>query len=208
MSERQAPAMQVVGFSGYSGSGKTTLVEQIVARLCLAGQRVSVVKHAHHDFDIDHEGKDSWRHRQAGAYEVVIASNRRLAKIREYEREAEPTVHDLLAELQHCDWALVEGFKHADLPKIEVWRAGTGKPALYPHDPFVIAIATDSKAQLPVPTTLPLLDLADADAVVEFLLCDAQRYAYRPPDPAATPDAVPGRGLGAAAGIDPSAAGR
>ena len=77
--------MKVVGFSGYSGSGKTTLVEQLIARLRLAGQRVSVVKHAHHAFDIDHEGKDSWRHRQAGAFEVVIASNRRLAKIREFE---------------------------------------------------------------------------------------------------------------------------
>ena len=91
--------MKVVGFSGYSGSCKTTLVEQLIARLKLAGQRVSVVKHAHHAFDIDHEGKDSWRHRQAGAYEVVIASERRLAKIREFETRTAPSVHDLLAEL-------------------------------------------------------------------------------------------------------------
>ena len=91
--------MRVIGFSGYSGSGKTTLVEQMITRLRLAGQRVSVIKHAHHAFDIDHEGKDSWRHRQAGAFEVVVASNRRLAKIREFEVEAEPSVHQLIAEL-------------------------------------------------------------------------------------------------------------
>src|SRR6476659_9180735 len=132
--------MYVIGFCGYSGSGKTTLIEQLIARLCLAGQRVSVVKHAHHDFDIDHEGKDSWRHRQAGAFEVVIASDRRLAKMREYEVQSDPTVHQLLAELCECDWVLVEGFKHADLPKIEVWRASTGKPVQYPNDPFVVAI--------------------------------------------------------------------
>src|SRR6267142_4185676 len=114
--------MKVVGFSGYSGSGKTTLVEQLIVRLKLAGQRVSVVKHAHHAFDIDHEGKDSWRHRQAGAYEVVIASERRLAKVREFEHRAPPTVHQLIAELDACDWVLVEGFKSSALPKIEIWR--------------------------------------------------------------------------------------
>jgi molybdopterin-guanine dinucleotide biosynthesis protein B len=192
--------MRVVGFSGYSGSGKTTLVEQLIARLRLAGLRVSVIKHAHHSFDIDHEGKDSWRHRRAGAYEVVIASNQRLAKIREYERETEPTVHGLLAELQDCDWALVEGFKHAALPKIEVWRAATGKPVQYPHDPYVVAIATDPVAQLPLPTTLPLLDLNDADAVTDFLLSDAARYEYDPADPAPPADAVAGRSPGPAAG--------
>ena len=91
--------MNVIGFCGYSGSGKTTLVEQLIARLRLAGQRVSVVKHAHHEFDIDHEGKDSWRHRQAGAFEVVIASNRRLAKIREYPATARADRRQLIAEL-------------------------------------------------------------------------------------------------------------
>ena len=141
---RRARPMKVIGFCGYSGSGKTTLVEQLIARLRLAGQRVSVVKHAHHDFDIDQPGKDSWRHRQAGAFEVVIASDRRLAKIREFEVHADPTVHQLLAELVPCDWVLVEGFKHADLLKIEVWRAATGKPAQYPSDPYVVAVSTDS----------------------------------------------------------------
>lgn len=173
--------MKVVGFSGYSGSGKTTLVEQLIARLKLAGQRVSVVKHAHHDFDIDHPGKDSWRHRHAGAFEVVVASDRRLAKIREYEVRSEPTVHQLIAELYDCDWVLVEGFKHAELLKIEVWRADSGKPAQYPYDPFVVAVCTDSPDRLPQPTGLPLLDINDPDAVAHFLLGHPERYEYRSP---------------------------
>lgn len=170
--------MKVIGFSGYSGSGKTTLVEQLITRLKLAGQRVSVVKHAHHAFDIDQPGKDSWRHRQAGAFEVVIASDRRLAKIREFEVRADPTVHQLIAELVDCDWVLVEGFKHADLLKIEVWRAAAGKPAQYPSDPYVVAISTDSPELLPHPTGLPLLDLNSPDAIADFLLRNPDRYEY------------------------------
>ena len=173
--------MKVIGFRGYSGSGKTTLVEQLVARMKQAGQRVSVVKHAHHAFDIDQEGKDSWRHRQAGAFEVVIASDRRLAKIREFEVRADPTVHDLIAELSACDWVLVEGFKRATLPKIEVWRASTGDAVQYPVDPRVVAICTDSAALLPEPTVLPLLDLNDAAEVVAFLLESGERFAYTAP---------------------------
>ena len=198
--------MKVVGFSGYSGSGKTTLVEHLIARLKLAGQRVSVVKHAHHAFDIDHEGKDSWRHRQAGAFEVLVASDRRLAKIREYEVQADPTVHQLVAELYECDWVLVEGFKHADLLKIEVWRAATGKPAQYPYDPYVVAISTDSPSDLPVPTNLPLLDLNDADAIATFLLGNTARYEYRSPlfEPETAPaDVDAGRGADPADPVGP-----
>lgn len=199
--------MNVVGFSGYSGSGKTTLVEQLITRLRLAGLRVSVVKHAHHDFDIDHPGKDSFRHREAGAFEVVIASSRRLAKVREFEQHGSPSVHQLIAELYDCDWVLVEGFKHADVPKIEVWRAATGKPVQYPVDPFVVAIATDSAGDLPEPTALPRLDLNDPDAVADFLLCDPARYEYLCPyaDASARADADAGRGAGAPAGGDPAA---
>jgi molybdopterin-guanine dinucleotide biosynthesis protein B len=173
--------MKVLGISGYSGSGKTTLIEQLIGRLKAAGQRVSVVKHAHHNFDIDHEGKDSWRHRQAGAFEVVVASDRRLAKIREYEELADPTVHQLLAELADCDWALVEGFKHADLLKLEVWRAETGELAHYADDPFVVAVATDEPQNLPTPTTLPVFNLNDVQAVADFLLGNPSRYEYISP---------------------------
>ena len=172
--------MKVIGFSGFSGSGKTTLVEKLIAQLRGQGLRVSVVKHAHHAFDIDHAGKDSWRHRQAGAHEVVVASNRRLAMIREYEAIAAPTVHELIAELSVCDWVLVEGFKRANLQKIEVWRAATGKPVQYPQDPFIVAVCTDSDA-LPVPTDLPVLDLNDVCGVANFLLSDSSRYEYQPP---------------------------
>ena len=174
--------MKVVGFSGWSGSGKTTLVEGVIAGLVAAGQRVSVVKHAHHEFDIDHPGKDTWRHRQAGAFEVVIASRRRLAKIREFAVEVQPTVHQLLAELVDCDWALVEGFKQADLHKIEVWRAALDKPVQYPDDPFIVAVATDSPDRLPHPTGLPILDLNAPGAVVDFLLETSVRYEYISPD--------------------------
>lgn len=200
--------MKVIGFCGFSGSGKTTLVEQLIAHLRLAGQRVSVVKHAHHDFDIDHPGKDSHRHRDAGAFEVVIASDRRLAKIREFELRQDPTVHQLIAELYECDWVLVEGFKHADVLKIEVWRPETAKPVQYPHDPFVVAIATDSPEGLPHPTGLPLLDLNDADAVTRFLLADPARYEYRSPFDAAygaSADADAGRSARPAAEFDPPA---
>jgi len=170
--------MNVIGFCGFSGSGKTTLVEQLIAQLKRHGQSVSVVKHAHHAFDIDHEGKDSWRHRQAGAFEVVIASDRRLAKIREFETLADPTVHDLIAELGDCDWVLVEGFKRAALPKIEIWRGSTDQPVQYPSDGHIVAICTDSAAELPEPTLLPVLDLNDAAAVTGFLLASGSRFAY------------------------------
>jgi molybdopterin-guanine dinucleotide biosynthesis protein B len=174
--------MKVIGFRGFSGAGKTTLVEQLVTLLRQSGQRVSVVKHAHHAFDIDHEGKDSWRHRRAGAYEVVIASNRRLAKIREYDRPTEPTVHDLIAELSPCDWVLVEGFKLASLPKIEVWRAAHGQAVQYPVDSQVVAVCTDSPGDLSTPTDLPLLDLNDPQAVVDFLQRSGERFRYLPPE--------------------------
>ena len=170
--------MQVFGFAGYSGSGKTTLIEQLIPQLRERGLRVSLLKHAHHAFDVDQPGKDSYRHRQAGAFEVVIASNRRLAKMREYQVEGSPMVHQLLAELCECDWVLVEGFRDADLVKLEVWRAPDGKPVQYPNDPFIAAVCTDDAAQLPQATGLPVLDLNDAAAVLNFLLSDPARYAY------------------------------
>lgn len=173
--------MKVVGFAGFSGSGKTTLVEALIPALKLRGLRVSVVKHAHHKFDIDHPGKDTWRHREAGAFEVVVASSQRLALIREFEQAAHLSAHHLIAELyEGVDWVLVEGFKESDLLKIEVWRAAAGKPALYPHDDFIVAIATDSPAQLPQSTLRPVLDLNDADAMAQWLTDNQDRFEYHP----------------------------
>ena len=172
--------MKVVGFAGYSGSGKTTLVERLIPVLRLQGLRVSVVKHAHHRFDIDHPGKDTFRHREAGAFEVVIASNRRLALLREFEQETQLTVHQLLAELYAgVDWVLVEGFKVSDLLKIEVWRSDTDKPARYPDDPFIVALATDSPQAIPQPTLRPVLDLNDPQAVAHWLVSNQARFDYR-----------------------------
>jgi molybdopterin-guanine dinucleotide biosynthesis adapter protein len=172
--------MNVVAFAGYSGSGKTTLVEGLIPALKQRGLRISVVKHAHHSFDIDHPGKDTYRHRKAGAFEVIVASESRLALIREFEQPAALTVHHLIAELyEGVDWVLVEGFKSSDLLKIEVWRADSGQPARYPDDDFVVAIATDSPDRLPQTTLRPVLDLNDADAVARWLIDNRERFVYR-----------------------------
>ena len=175
--------MNVVGFAGYSGSGKTTLVEQLIPALKKRGLRVSVVKHAHHSFDIDRPGKDTFRHREAGAFEVVVASRNRLALMREFEKPAVMTVHQLIAELYAgVDWVLVEGFKDSDLLKIEIWRAPSsdyeGKPARYMDDDFIVAIATDAPTQLPAATLRPVLDLDDAEAVADYLIENQERFVY------------------------------
>ena len=176
--------MKVVGFAGFSGSGKTTLVEQLIPELRLRGLRVSVVKHAHHSFDIDHPGKDTYRHREAGAFEVVAASDKRLMLVREFEQPAQLSVHHLLAELYTgVDWVLVEGFKDSDLLKVEVWRAPeagqAGKPLRYPDDDFVVAIATDAPERLPAFTQRPVLDLNAPAQVVDWLLQHADRFDYQ-----------------------------
>ena len=175
--------MNVVGFAGYSGSGKTTLIEQLIVVLKKRGLRVSVVKHAHHSFDIDHPGKDTFRHREAGAFEVAVASSNRFALIREFEKPSEMTVHQMIAELYDgVDWVLVEGFKDSDLLKIEVWRAPThdyeAKPARYMDDDFIAAIATDAADQLPQATQRPVLNLNDAEAVADYLVNDQERFHY------------------------------
>jgi molybdopterin-guanine dinucleotide biosynthesis protein B len=175
--------MKVVGFAGYSGSGKTTLVEKLIPALTSRGLRVSVVKHAHHNFDVDKPGKDTFRHRQAGAFEVVVASSKRMALMREFEQPAQMTVHQLLAELyEGVDWVLVEGFKQSDLLKIEIWRAPTadyeGHPARYVDDDFIVAIATDAPDQLPVATERPVLDLGNANAVADYLVSNGERFEY------------------------------
>ena len=172
--------MKVIGFTGYSGAGKTTLVERLIPELRERGLRVSVVKHARHGFDIDRPGKDTYRHREAGAFEVVVASNKRLALMREFEVETDLPVHALIAELYDgVDWVLVEGFRDSDLLKIEVWRAGLAKPARYMDDDFITAIATDSPTEMPAPTNLPLLDLNDVAAVANWMLSQGERFDYR-----------------------------
>lgn len=184
--------MNVVVFAGYSGAGKTTLLEQLIALFKARGQRVSVLKHAHHRFDIDQPGKDSWRHRQAGAEEVLVASDQRLALMREYPAIHEPDVHALLAELNPVDWVLVEGFKMAALPKLEVWREpepGRGdRPVRYLADPQVLAIITDDPARLPAPARQPVLDINAPAQVADWLQAHAVRFAYRPPSATPAPE--------------------
>lgn len=174
--------MKVVGFCGPSGVGKTTLIEGVVAELRRAGQRVSVVKHAHVGFDLDRPGKDSHRMREAGAFEVLVASPRRMALLREFGTELDLSVHDLLAELTDVDWVLVEGFKHADLMKVEVWRedvaARRGDAPMYPDDPFVVAVATDRPDALPAPTLRPVVPLGDAAALLAALQAMGDRLVY------------------------------
>ena len=176
--------MKVIGFAGYSGSGKTTLVERLIPALKAKGLRVSVVKHAHHSFDIDKNGKDTWRHRQAGAFEVVVASANRLALMREFEQPAQLNVHQMIAELyEGVDWVLVEGFKQSNLSKIEVWRNPTAgepqRPALYTDDAFIVAIATDAAGSLPEPTQRPVLDLNNPQAMADWLVEQGPRFEYQ-----------------------------
>lgn len=157
--------MKVMGFAGWSGSGKTTLVEQVIAALSARGLVVSLVKHAHHSFDIDHAGKDSWRHRRAGCREVMVSSDQRWSLTRELRGAPEATLDDLLAQLGPCDIVLVEGFKRASIPKIEVWRKVVSEPLLHPDDPHIVAVATDEA----LATGLPQLDINDPAAVADFI---------------------------------------
>ena len=162
--------MKVFGFTGTSGSGKTTLVEQVIPRLIERGWKVSLIKHAHHGFDLDRPGKDSYRHREAGCGEVMVTCGSRWALMHELRQEKEPTLAEHLARFSPCDLVLVEGFKHEAIPKIEVFRAANGKPPLFPENPHVVAIATDS----PVATELPVLDVNNPEAVAAFLVAYLQ----------------------------------
>jgi len=158
--------MKVFGFAGYSGSGKTTLIEQLIPRLVQRGLRVSLIKHAHHTFDVDQPGKDSYRHRHAGASEVLVTSSRRWVLMHELRGAPEPSFEEQIKHMSPCDLLLVEGFKFAPIPKLEVWRAETGEALLHPNDPHIVAVASDAR----VKTRLPLLDLNDADGIASFVL--------------------------------------
>jgi molybdopterin-guanine dinucleotide biosynthesis adapter protein len=159
--------MRIFGLAGWSGSGKTTLMTALIPEMVARGVSVSTVKHAHHAFDLDQPGKDSWRHREAGAREVMVGSRLRWALQHELRGAVEPTLDELLARMSAVDLILVEGFKLHPHPKIEVWRPAVGRPALYPEDPFVVALASDERLpDLP----LPQLPLADAAAIADFIL--------------------------------------
>jgi molybdopterin-guanine dinucleotide biosynthesis protein B len=161
--------LKVFGFAGWSGSGKTTLIEQLIPHLAARAGRVSLVKHAHHSFDIDHPGKDSYRHREAGCSEVLVSSARRYAITHELRGESEPTLAQLLRRLSPCDLVVVEGFKRERIPKLEVWRPGVGKPLLHPVDEAIVGIATDTPDALPG-CRLPVFRLQDVDEIATFVL--------------------------------------
>jgi molybdopterin-guanine dinucleotide biosynthesis protein B len=159
--------MRIFGFAGWSGSGKTTLIEALIPRLTAAGLRVSLVKHAHHEFDVDVPGKDSWRHRHAGCTEVLVTSSVRWALMHELRGAAELTLAQALDRLAPCDLVLVEGYKRAAIPKLEIWRPTLDKPPLHPDDPNVVAVATDVPTA--VTTVLPVFSLADRDGIATFV---------------------------------------
>jgi len=158
--------MKVIGIAGYSGSGKTTLIEKLIPVLVREGVRVSLIKHAHHEFDVDQPGKDSYRHRHAGCAEVLISSSKRWALMHELRGAAEPSLQEQLRHFSPCDLVIVEGYKNEPIPKIEVHRRAGHTPLLFPEDPQVVAVATDERLD----TQLPQLDVDDAEDVARFIL--------------------------------------
>lgn len=161
--------MRLIGLAGWSGAGKTTLLAHVIPVLTARGVRVSTIKHAHHRFDVDVPGKDSWMHRQAGATEVLVSSGQRWALMHELRGAPEPALEELVAHLSPVDLVIVEGFKREAHPKLEVHRAANGKPFLFPDDPHVVAIAAD----IDVATPLPVLRLDDVARVAELLVAAA-----------------------------------
>ncbi|HEX4878901.1 MAG TPA: molybdopterin-guanine dinucleotide biosynthesis protein B [Limnobacter sp.] len=164
----------VFGFAGFSGVGKTTLIEQLLPLLIGQGVRVSVIKHAHHAFDIDRPGKDSFRHREAGAYEVLITANKRWVLMHELRDEEEPSLEEQIQRLSPCDLVIVEGFKRSNIPKIEIWREANNKPMLYPEDPNIIAVACDVEIDC---GGLPWLPLNNPPAVAQYIM---DRFVTKP----------------------------
>ncbi len=158
--------MKIFGFAGYSGSGKTTLIERLIPLIIEGGYTVSLIKHAHHTFEIDQPGKDSYRHRKAGCTEVLVTSSRRWALMHELRGAPEPALPELVKRMSPCDLLFVEGFKREAIPKLEVYRAVVGEPLIHPHDHNIVAIASDER----VATALPQLDLNAPQTIAEFIL--------------------------------------
>ncbi len=157
--------MKVIGLAGWSGAGKTTLLTRVIPHLLARGVRVSVIKHAHHAFDVDVPGKDSWAHRQSGATEVLVSSSRRWALMHELREASEPRLPELLAKMSRVDLVVVEGFKREPLCKIEVHRLANGNAMLFPDDPGIVGIATDAAIE----TTLPTAHLDDIAAIAAMM---------------------------------------
>lgn len=157
---------RVLGIAGWSGSGKTTLIIRLIPELARNGARIATLKHAHHSFDVDQPGKDSFMHRQAGACEVIVSSPRRWAQMHELRDAPEASLPELLARVSPCDLILVEGFKTLPHPKLEVFRAALGKDPLQPTDPNIVAVASDSR--LPG-AQVPVVDLGDIEAVANVV---------------------------------------
>jgi molybdopterin-guanine dinucleotide biosynthesis adapter protein len=161
-------AQKTLGITGWKNSGKTTLVEKLVANLVARGYRIATIKHAHHAFDIDHQARDSWRHRNAGASEVAIVSSKRWAIIHELEHEQEPPFLDVLAKLAPCDLVIVEGYKREGHVKIEVRRKGAnGDAPLAPMDPAIIAIVSE---QILEGEKLPVFQIDEIDKIAAFVM--------------------------------------
>lgn len=158
--------MRLIGLAGWSGSGKTTLLAKLLPVLIARGRSVSTLKHAHHEFDIDKPGKDSHTHRLAGATEVLISSARRWALMHELRGEPEPSLREVLTHLSPVDLVIVEGYKTQDHPKLEVHRGAVGKPLLYPNDPNIVAIASDTR---PPNLDLPFAALDDVEAIADLV---------------------------------------
>lgn len=163
--------MKIIGLAGWSGAGKTTLVAKLLPALIAKGLRVSTIKHAHHAFDLDTPGKDSWVHRQSGATEVLVSSGRRWALMHELRGEPEPTLPDLLAKLANVDLVIVEGFKSEAYPKVEIHRHANGKPTLFEDDPTIVGIATDAR----ILTRLPIVHLDDIAEIAAMILESSMR---------------------------------
>ena len=157
--------MKVIGLAGWSGAGKTTLLARVIPHFRKEGLRVSVIKHAHHSFDVDVPGKDSWVHRQSGAEEVLVSSGKRFALMHELRGAPEPQLPELLRKLSRVDLVVVEGFKSEPHRKIEVYRKANGKAPLFPDDPAIVGLATDATVE----TVLPVAHLDDIPAVAAMM---------------------------------------
>ena len=160
--------MRVYGVVGWKNAGKTGLMERLVTEIAGRGHSISTVKHAHHTFDIDHPGKDSYRHRSAGAREVLLSSRNRVAIVQELRDSPEPGLKELLGRLHPVDLVLIEGYKRDDHPKVEAHRAETGNPLIAPNDPTIRAVASD----VPLDIDVPVIDLNDTEAIADFILAE------------------------------------